>query len=176
MPAGKPKKRFGWGAVIAAFVIGGVVSAIVTIVGLVLIAVTVGMPDAIAGTHPPAAEGADVVQVGDCLTGRPSTAVVVDQSQVVACDEAHNSEVAAVLDVPGAGEQPSEDDLQSFVDDACSLAFRGYVGSDPIESMYGYAAVVPSDAAWAEGDRTVFCLINTVNAGAGFGTVRGSGD
>jgi hypothetical protein len=157
-------------------VIGGVVSAIVTIVALVVLAVTVGMPDAIAGTHPPAAEGADLVQVGDCLTGRPSTAVVVDQSQVVSCDEAHNSEVAAVLEVPGGDEVPGEDDLQSFVDDACSLAFRGYVGSDPIESQYGYAGVVPSDAAWAVGDRTVFCLVNTVNTRAGMGTVRDSGD
>ena len=173
--APQPKrKRFGWGAVIGAFLIGGVISAIVTFGGLIALAFAVGMPDAIAGTHPTPAEGAEMAEVGDCLTARPGSAVVVDRSQVVDCDEAHDSEVAAVIQVPGFNHRPSEDDLKAYTDDACSLAFQGYVGTDPDESQFGYAAIVPDSAAWADGDRTVWCMVDTVGQPAGEGSVRNS--
>ncbi|MCU1368891.1 MAG: hypothetical protein JWO77_85 [Ilumatobacteraceae bacterium] len=174
-PQGK-RKRFGWGAVIVAFLIGGFISFAITLGGLIIIGLALGTPDAIAGTHSAAAEGADPVAVGDCLSEEPSFAAVVDQSDVVACDEAHDAEVAAVIEVPGGRTIPGEDDLQTFVDDACSLAFKGYVGSDPDVSQYGYGVIVPSDDAWSKGDKTAFCLVDTVGQPAGEGTVRGSGD
>lgn len=175
--APQPKrKRFGWVAVIVAFLIGGFVSAIVTIVAMVAIALAFGMPDSIAGTHAAIREGADPVTVGDCLDDRPSIAVVEDQTDVVDCNEAHDAEVMAIIEVPGGDHKPGEDDLQAYVDDACSLAFWGYVGSDPITSQYSYAAVVPDDDAWRSGDRTVFCLVDTVNTPSGSGSVKGSGD
>ena len=161
---------------IGAFLIGGFISAIVTVVGLVVIALAFGTPDAIVGTHPAVAEGSPPVKVGDCLGTPPSVVTVADRSEVVACDEAHDAEVAGVIQVPGGEDQPSEDDLQQFVDDACAIAFRGYVGSDPDTSQYGYGAVVPSDGAWEDGDRTVFCLVNTIHTPSGAGSVRGSGD
>ena len=174
--APQPKrKRFGWGSLIAAFVVGGIVSAIVTIVGLVVLAVAGGLPDAIAGTHPPAEEGVPAAKVGDCLQDEPASAVVVDRSDVVDCDELHGSEVAAVLETPGDDGKPDDETLRAFTDDACSLAFQGYVGSDPMESQFDYAAIVPSDAAWEEGDRTIWCLVDTRSLEANEGTVRGSG-
>ncbi|HWJ98587.1 MAG TPA: septum formation family protein, partial [Acidimicrobiales bacterium] len=170
------RKRFGWGMVIGAFLIGGFISAIVTVIALVALAFAIGTPDAIAGTHPAIAEGARSVKAGDCLDDRPSLAVVVDQTDVVDCNEAHDAEVAAVIDVPGGESKPGEDDLQQYMDDACALAFGGYVGSDPDTSQYGYAAVVPSAEAWKSGDHTAFCLVDTVNTPGGSGSVAGSGD
>jgi len=162
--------------VIGAFLIGGFLSAIVTVAGLVFLAFAIGTPDSIAATHPAIAEGARSATVGDCLDDRPSLAVVVDQTDVVDCNEAHDAEVAAVIDVPGGETKPGDDDLQQYMDDACALAFRGYVGSDPDVSQYGYAAVVPTAEAWRSGDHTAFCLVDTVNTPDGAGTVRDSHD
>ncbi|MGN6695405.1 MAG: septum formation family protein [Aquihabitans sp.] len=174
-PQGK-RKRFGWGMVIGAFLIGGFISAIVTVIALVALAFAIGMPDSIANTHPAIAEGAHPVKVGDCLDDRPNLAIVVDQTDVVACEKAHDAEVAAVIEVPGGTSKPGNDDLQQYMNDACALAFRGYVDSDPDTSQYGYAAVVPSTEAWRSGDRTAFCLVDTVNTPDGSGSVRGSGN
>ncbi|HWJ64919.1 MAG TPA: septum formation family protein [Acidimicrobiales bacterium] len=172
----KKRKRFGWVAVIVAFLLGGFISAIVTVVGMVVLALAIGPPDAIAATHPGADEGVATVKVGDCLEDRPNIVTVAERTDVVECDEAHDAEVAGVIQAPGGDRKPGDDDLQAFVDDACRLAFRGYVGSNPDTSQYGYAGVVPTDDAWESGDRTVYCLVDTVNTPSGSGTVRGSGN
>lgn len=161
--------------VIGAFLIGGFISAIVTVIGLVAIGLAV-RPEPIVATHPAIAEGDDAVQVGDCLDDLPGTAIVVDQTDVVDCMDAHDAEVAAVIEVPGGTSKPAEDDFQEYMDDACALAFRGYVGSAPHRSQYRYKAVVPTDEAWRSGDHTAFCLINTVNTPDGAGSVKGSHD
>jgi hypothetical protein len=163
-------------AISLAFLVGGLISFVVTIVGVIALAATLGTPDVIAGTHPAPKEGADVVAVGDCLSDEPGIATVVDQSDVVDCDEAHDAEVAGVIEIPGRAHRPGEDDLQMYADDACLLAFEEYVDVDYDDSMYDYAADAPSDEAWADGDRTVFCLVDTYDMTAGEGTVRGSGD
>lgn len=168
------QKKFGWGGLIGAFLLGGFLSAIVVFGGLVVLALAFGTPDSVAGTHPSLAEGAAAVKVGDCIEGRPGVAVVHDRSEVVDCDEAHGSEVAAVIETPGFNHRPGEDELATFTDEACSLAFEGYVGSDPTESQFDYAAIVPSDAAWADGDRTIFCMVDTTSLGPGEGTARNS--
>lgn len=170
------KKRFGWVAVILAFFIGGIVSFVITLGGIIAIGLALGTPDVIAGSHPAPAEGADVVKVGDCLRGAPGVASVVDRIDVVDCNEAHRTEVAAVVEVPGGASLPGDDDLQTYLDDACLLAFEGYVDTDYDTSMYEYAADAPSEEAWADGYRTAFCLVDTFGTPTGEGSVKGSGD
>jgi hypothetical protein len=170
----QPRKRFGWGGMFGAFVLGGLVATGVIIAGMVLLVTTFGTPDTIVGTHPPAAEGAQVAKVGECLSGSPPEAVVVDDSDVVDCDELHGSEVAAVITAPGERSTPGDDMLATFVDEACTMAFEDYVGSGVNESELGYGGVAPSDEAWAEGDRRVWCLVDTTILEPGEGTVRNS--
>lgn len=170
------QKRFGWLAISLAFLVGGFISFVVTIGGVVAIGLALGTPDVIAGTHPAPKEGADIVRVGDCLRSEPGVAAVVDRSDVTSCDEAHDAEVAGVIEIPDAKRLPGNDDLQMYVDDACLLAFEGYIDVDYDDSMYDYVADVPSKEAWADGDRTAFCLVDTTGSVAGDGSLRGSGD
>ncbi|WP_426573570.1 septum formation family protein [Aquihabitans sp. McL0605] len=168
------RKRFGWGSLIAAFFVGGLLATGVIIGVLALLVVAFGTPDTIANTHPGAAEGAEVAKVGDCLRNSPETAVVADRSQVIDCDGLHGSEVTSVVVTPGARKAPGHDNLASFADDACAVAFEDYVGSSVDDSGLDYAAVAPDASAWAAGDRRIWCLADTTTLDVGEGSVRNS--
>jgi hypothetical protein len=167
-PPGK-KKRFGWLALSLAFIAGGLVS-FAAAAGLVTLAV-INDPATSPRQHDATPEGAVVPGVGDCLAPGPSAVDVTSDAQVVDCSEAHGAEVSAVLEVPGASHRPGTDDIGYFADDACLLAFQGYVGQDYDSSGYDYDVRVPSRAAWEAADRTVWCL---VDADGAVGSVRNS--
>jgi hypothetical protein len=166
-------KRFGWGSIVLAFLFGGLVSAIVTVGGLFLIGTN--LPDNVAGTYQPMEEATPSVRVGDCLEKTPGGAQVSTRDQVVDCDELHGSEVIGVVEAPDAASYPGEGTWAEFVDGVCPIAFLGYVGADDDDVLIEWRAVVPSDEAWADGDRTVFCLADSTDHAGGGESVRGVG-
>jgi hypothetical protein len=169
-PQGK-RKRFGWLALTVAFILGGFLSFVV-VVGM---AALIFANDDGPGTdqHGVIKEGAVVPKVGDCLRPPPSRAIVTSDAQVVDCAKSHGSEVAAIVEIPAGSQRPSRDNLGYYADDACLIAFEGYVGSDWDDSDLDYQPVVPSASAWDQGDRTLWCLVDT---GGEAGTVRNSHD
>jgi hypothetical protein len=173
-PPPKKRKRFGWLSLFAAFFVGGLLATGVIVGALVVTYLAFGTPDTIANTHSGAAEGAAVAKVGDCLDRSPDSAVVTDRSQVVDCDRLHGSEVTGVVVTPGSRKAPSHDNLASFADDACTVAFEDYVGSSVNDTALDYAAVAPDATAWAAGDRRIWCLADTSSLDVGEGSVRNS--
>ena len=171
-PPGRPK-RFGWFALIASFLVGGLLATIVVVAGLVLIGSN--LPDSIAGTHNEIAEGEPAAEVGDCLRAPPEGAQVSTKDQVVPCGAAHGSEVFGVFQAPDADQEPGRGTWAEYADGVCPMAYLGYVGGDDDDVRIRWKAVVPSAGAWEAGDRTVFCLAVSVDHEGGVGSVRGVG-
>ena len=177
-PPAKAPRRFGWGALIGTglggLVLGGVGA-------LILAAIVIGFaggfdsPGFVAGTHGPVAAESSVATVGVCLTEDPGSAVIATDTEVVSCNRSHGSEVFGIIEAPAAEDRPSSSDLDLFVDGACGIAFRGYVGSAYDDSDLDYEAVVPDRAAWAAGDRRVWCLLDSSLYRDGEGSARDSG-
>lgn len=170
----KPAKRFGWGSLIAAFVLGGFL-VFAGFVALMIIAVNID-DSVVSGTHPAGAEASSGAGVGDCLEGPPGSGSVVTDLAVVECSRQHGAEVFAVIEAPGGANRPSEAALSDYADGACPLAFRSYVGTKADDSMIGWSAVVPTRKAWSSGDHRVWCLANSVDHRNGYGSVRNSGE
>jgi hypothetical protein len=154
-------------------VVLGMVIGVVGFVMMVLLAEDLFAPDR-AATHgvvdPAAAPG-----VGDCLGGTPGTTEVTSRDDVVPCAGRHGSEVIGTAQLPDVDRPPDEDDVDAFADEACRLAFAGYVGEDYQSSDLTFGTVVPDDAAYDDGERTVFCLLDSDGYRDGRGSARGAG-
>jgi hypothetical protein len=117
---------------------------------------------------------------GQCARPDADDASSLDGSTIVDCAEAHGSEVYATADVPtfGGGDTAREfdrDDLATYADDACYLAFAPYVGQTYDDSSYDYVAAIPSEDAWSDGDRAIFCIVTPYDTDTTTGSARGSG-
>lgn len=167
------RKRFGWAAVILAFLGGGVMATIVLIAGLVLVATN--LPDSVSGVAGPIAEGQEAARVGDCLSATPAGVDVTTREQVVDCERPHGSEVMAVIDAPDAPSYPGRGTWAQFADGVCPLAFFAYVGVDDDDSLIEWRAIIPTEAAWDAGDRGVWCLADSRGYRNGSDSVRGVG-
>ncbi len=185
-PAPDPRKKFGWGGLIGAFVLGGVAAVVAGFFLLILIGLAVsddfeddpGSTVAWSGTsptHPYISSEADTPKASECLEPGPGSAVLTSRSSVVDCDQSHGAEVAQVLQSPGGKERPDGDDLAAYADSACLLAFESYVGADYDDSALEFWAVVPDREAWERGDRSTWCLIDTTDGYGDDGTVKGTG-
>jgi hypothetical protein len=113
------------------------------------------------------------LKAGDCLNDaeQPSDASTVP---VVDCDDPHDSEVYAVLQVDG-DDFPGVDEVERQADDGCRAAFEDFVGIASGQSRYMFAALVPTRQSWiAGGDRSIVCRIALVDESGTIEKVRGS--
>ena len=100
---------------------------------------------------------------------------VTSQVDVVDCRELHGSEVIGISRLPEVSGRLDRTDVDYFADGACRIAFRSYVGGNYDDSSLFFDALVPSDRAYGEGDRTVYCLIDSTDHAGGRGSVQGTG-
>lgn len=138
-PVPPPSRSYGCGALIGAAIGGAVVGVV--------------------ARHDAVGE-AGGVEVGDCLRAEPGDADVTSRDGVVDCDRSHGSEVMGIVTLPELSSPPSEDRMNDFVTEACALVFRDYEGEDYFSSDQEIGAQPPSDAAWEDGDRSLFCLLD----------------
>lgn len=171
-PPPRTGKRFGWGSIAIAFLVGGFAATVVLVGAIVLIGTN--LPSNVAGTHKPIDEGSTSARVGDCLEGTPGRAEVSTRDQVVDCDELHGSEVIGIIEAPDAPNPPGDGTWSELVDGVCPIAFQAYVGADD-DSFIEWRAIVPSDEAWAAGDRSVYCLADATDHAGGSESVEGVG-
>ncbi len=122
-----------------------------------------------------AAEGLDQFQfsptyslagftVGECYS------LDGDRPASVGCGGPHYYEVYHQFEAD-ASSYPSSFDL----DERCYAAFEAFVGVDYWDSAYFSDTVVPTEAEWASGERTVTCALNepfTELTGSAAGTAR----
>lgn len=89
-------------------------------------------------------------EVGACLDEQPA--------EVTDCSTPHDLEVFATAQLT---EQPwpGTSAVDSDADELCYDAFEGYVGVAQEDSDYDYTFFAPSKREWAEGRRTVVCVI-----------------
>ena len=118
-------------------------------------------------TTVPGGEPGDVVNVDslsprDCAT--PSNEdMFVDSFTLADCDEPHAMEVIASFEIaqgeyPGSA-YPGNARLLPDSYEACQPRFEEYVGVSLWDSAYDITTITPSPSTWAEGDRTITCLL-----------------
>jgi hypothetical protein len=100
-----------------------------------------------------------------------------DRVEVVPCDIAHDGEVFATTDMAAAPDAafPGEDPIKDFADRFCSGQFQRYVGKALNDSTLTGFFFRPTDATWAEGDRTVVCVVIEKDESPRTGSAKGSG-
>jgi hypothetical protein len=106
------------------------------------------------------------LQEGDCIRD-PGLVEVIEDVEAVGCDEPHEVEVFAVIELPDADGAPylGEELVYAGAMDRCLPRFAGYVGTPYEESVYWVDAWTPVEEGWDGGDRTVLCVIYEVSDG-----------
>lgn len=165
----------GLGALLAGGVIGGVLAVIGMTASQTFQA---GFTGATSTTYGP---GGDLTQFvlspGQCAVAELRDARSYGEGSTSPCDSEHGVEHYASVAAPTVhGDEGGAEilDLHGFGDEACYAAFGPYVGIDYADSDYDYAAIIPSDEAWAGGARTVHCLVFAFDGGTTRGTARQS--
>jgi hypothetical protein len=85
-----------------------------------------------------------------------------DQVRWAPCDEPHDGEVLLVLEHPadGATKHPGNGALSNWAAPRCDAAFASYVGRpEGADDELTYQMWRPEGQAWAEGDRTIVCVV-----------------
>lgn len=173
-----PVRRHTTGALVGVGLGGVVVGFVVTFVLLAVVAtlVDLGSPGTAVTTYNANASGrTDVLSAGTCLSARPSLIDVSALDQTVSCSEVHGSEVIGIVTLPDLIERPDAEALDEFVNGACGLHLRGFVGSSPDDTRLTFGGVVPDDDAWKEQGREVFCVVDSADFDGGIGSVENSG-
>ena len=106
----------------------------------------------------------EVDRVGMCIYRAP---VLPGQDDLqrrffdVGCDQPHQVELIERFDVDGPprAPYPSEQQVRDDANNRCTRAFATYVGTPYEASRLRYTYFYPSAASWADGDRTVICLL-----------------
>jgi hypothetical protein len=96
----------------------------------------------------------------------------------VPCDGGHAFEHYASVEAPTLdqdGGRFPRTDLATFADSACTLAFEPYVGRGSDSSDYDYRPIVPAEAAWNDGVRTVHCVLFAPDGEPDVGSAHRSG-
>jgi hypothetical protein len=96
--------------------------------------------------------------VGDCFDLKDPESDEVGDVTAVPCDTEHEFETFHVGSLP-AGDFPGTEAFHAFVDDQCLPAFATYVGRSYGESALEVYSLVPTEATWADGDRTIQCTV-----------------
>ena len=105
------------------------------------------------------------LSVGDCLNDESLASVEGDESTevtevpTVPCDEPHDFEVYQNFTVPEAAEYPGEEAVTASADAQCLPEFETFVGVAYEDSVLTASYYYPTEASWADGDRTINCLI-----------------
>ncbi|PKQ27136.1 MAG: hypothetical protein CVT64_01425 [Actinobacteria bacterium HGW-Actinobacteria-4] len=103
--------------------------------------------------------------VGDCLA-MDMIEAVVEQLPTVPCDEPHDAEVYAVLDlVSDAAFDAAVVDESAF--DACEALFEDFVGTPYDDSVIEVWYLFPDSVGWAAGDREVICTVAEIDWNSG---------
>lgn len=95
------------------------------------------------------------LSVGECalLPGDSYIASVTTTD----CTSAHDAEVVATVAITAA-ELPLQADLERQAEEECTPHFEKYVGTTLEKSALELQWLLPTEASWKAGDRTIVCL------------------
>lgn len=103
----------------------------------------------------------DNLSVGDCVDEAERTSYYV----IVPCEGEHERQTLDLATLDDRAEYPGKDvvteEARALCWDSYSLAASDWPAEE--EELLYYDRVTPSSATWAEGDRTVICLLKTLD-------------
>jgi hypothetical protein len=102
--------------------------------------------------------GANNLRVGDCYDLKDPQASEIEDVAAKPCTEAHEYELYFVGSMP-EGAYPADAVFEQYVIDNCDPAFTTYVGKSYQESKLDIYWLIPTDASWRQGDRSVQCAV-----------------
>lgn len=104
------------------------------------------------------------LQVGQCLVPPKKVQADLTSIEVVPCTKPHSQEVYALARDRAGSTYPTATKLDNFANAACLDRFSSYVGIPYQQSTLYFTYLLPSVRSWADGDRTVVCVAETVTA------------
>lgn len=119
-------------------------------------------PDADPVDTDPDAPGARGLAVGDCVADLDQLDSDTD-IDLVDCAEPHAGEVYRQADIAGKNLFPGNEPLGQEAGTICADAFTDYVGVGFPDSTLDVITMMPSKESWAQGDRTVTCVVTDPN-------------
>ena len=117
------------------------------------------------------------VQVGDCLDVEDSWSSTSTYA-VVDCEAEHNAEIYDIVPYPTRADAPStlsEEEISRISDECSFIAYDAWLGKEislPTR-IWSWFVSLPSDDAWADGDREVLC--RTMRPTASYEALRYTG-
>lgn len=111
------------------------------------------------------------VRRGDCLLA-PDGSRLADV-ELVPCADVHDLEVFHAFEQPG-DDYTSRNTLLAQAKAACDLEFPAAIGVAYGASALEYRSIVPSEASWRHGDRTILCAVFDPITGPAAGTLFGA--
>jgi hypothetical protein len=120
------------------------------------------------------------LRTGDCFddpTMFTEEFVEVESIDSVPCDQLHDAEVYAVVDLPQGADAafPGDDEVAMAADEMCLDRFEAYVGTTYEDSTLDINYYLPIASSWAEGDRMITCLLIDVDGEQLRGSMKGTG-
>jgi len=100
--------------------------------------------------------------VGQCLVPPKKVQASLSTVEVVPCSSPHPQQVYALVQDHGGTAYPASSKLDNFANAACLDRFSAFVGIPYRESSLYFTYLLPSVGSWAEGDRTIVCVAETV--------------
>ncbi len=114
------------------------------------------------------------IEPGECFDDPELVDGRVRDVPIVECDEPHDNEVYALVELPD-GAFPGAEAIVEQADEACTAEFERYVGIDYASSIYFASYFSPSEESWEAGDRTIVCYAYSPD-GPLEGSVRGAAE
>ncbi len=119
--------------------------------------------------------------VGDCFdapsaANAPTAGVEVGDVQHHPCSEAHLYETFAVLKHPAEKSvaYPGTEALFAYAETNCLPPFEAYVGLAYDASALAAGSIVPQEAGWKDGQRSITCYVGSADETAVTGSLKGS--
>lgn len=114
------------------------------------------------------------LNVGDCFD-IPSNLPPGEALKYSSCDVLHLFEAFATEDLAD-GEFPGGDAVEEQARAVCEPAFADFVGESWQSSTFDFQFIVPSERTWREnGDRSVMCMVTSLNGLPWAGSAAGKG-
>ena len=114
------------------------------------------------------------LEIGTCFDD-PENLEQVEEVPVVGCEESHDNEVIANVDLTGSA-YPGRDQAENRASRICYDTFSDYVGISYEESIYDIGWFIPTEESWDVGDREVICFAYDLDLNKITGSINGIGE
>lgn len=114
------------------------------------------------------------LEVGDCFDD-PENEEDVLLIQTVPCEEPHQNEVYANLELTQFQSYPGLQAIEDAGISECLDLFAGFVGVEYDASVLDIVYLTPTQESWGQGDRDVTCAVYDISGERLTGSMKGSG-